>query len=96
MAKWRELDDETRAMASQTLLTLGTLLYEWGVPLEKALHGIRCAYEVAERPVPCKCRDPRDKELCKRKDECAEVRAFAVSVTPNVNSTDRARYVPKT
>ena len=79
MSKWRELDVETRQKASQTLLTLGTLLHEWGVPLDKALHGIRCAYEIAELPTPCRCFNERDRELCQRKNECAEAKAF---VTP--------------
>lgn len=77
MAKWLDLDPDTREMASQTMLTVGTMLHEWGVPLEKALHGIRCAYEIAALPTPCTCSNPRDKELCLRKDKCAEVRALA-------------------
>lgn len=78
--KWRDLDTETREMASQTLLTLGTLLHDWGVPLEKALHGIRCAYEIAALPTPCKCRNDRDRDLCQRKNECAKVETFDRSV----------------
>ena len=81
MAKWLELDAATREKASQTLLTLGTLLHEWGVPLEKALHGIRCAYEIAELPTPCHCYNERDKELCPRREKCAEVRALVTAST---------------
>jgi hypothetical protein len=63
-------------MAAGSLLALGKMLHEWGYPLDKALRGLKIAYEIAALPEPCTCRAERDRELCQRKDRCAAVNAF--------------------
>lgn len=94
---WRENGEAV----SGALICLGGMLYEWGLPLEKAIKGLRSAYELeAEKhtfsdtsmqdaPVPCQCSTERDKALCRRKDRCAEVVAFGQAIGANRHESDK-------
>lgn len=39
-------DRENLETAASALLVLGSMLYEWGLPLEKAIKGLRLAYKM--------------------------------------------------
>jgi hypothetical protein len=75
VADWHDHKDGV----SGALLCLGGMLFEWGLPLDKAILGLTTAYamEASKQEYACTCATPRDKELCKFKDRCREVAAFA-------------------
>lgn len=81
--KWDRSKDEKEAAAG-ALLVLGGMLYEWGLPLDKAIEGLRHAYqlEAAKQIQSCTCSNERDKQLCKNKDRCADVFAFVRQAIP--------------
>lgn len=70
---------EEEHVAAGSILALGKMLHGMDYPLDRALKGLKLAYDIAALPQPCTCRLERDRELCQRKDRCAEVTAFAAS-----------------
>src|SRR5690242_10995996 len=81
MSKWNASQEDKEAAAG-ALMILGSMLYEWGLPLDRALAGLRRAYEMesAKHVHACTCRDDRDKDLCKNKEHCVQVMTFAASI----------------
>lgn len=79
MSKWTATQEQKEAAAG-ALLVLGGMLYEWGLPLDRAIDGLQKAYaiEAAKHVHACTCRDERDKELCLHKNHCAKVEALAM------------------
>jgi hypothetical protein len=73
--EWRKHEDAVCG----SLLCLGGMLFEWRLPLDKAINGLRAAYQrEAEKQVKaCTCPTERDRELCMDREHCAEVRSFA-------------------
>lgn len=88
MADWHEHDEAVTG----ALIILGGMLFEWGLPLDKAIKGLRMAYELeaAKQVKACTCRDGRDKELCKDKDRCAEVCTFIASMNTTSTTTRKS------
>lgn len=64
-------------VAAGSILALGKMLHEMGYPLDKAVKGLKLAYEIAALPVPCTCRLDRDRELCQKKDRCTHTAALS-------------------
>lgn len=84
--KW-DRPKEDKEAAAGALLVLGGMLYEWGLPLDRAIEGLKRAYqmEAAKQVHACTCHNERDRELCGYAERCAEVRAFGANVGGSTN-----------
>jgi hypothetical protein len=45
MARW-DASPEQKEAAAGALMVLGGMLYEWGLPLDRALEGLKRVYEI--------------------------------------------------
>ena len=60
MSKWAATKEHKEAAAG-ALLVLGGMLYEWGLPLDRAIEGLKRAYELEQ-----------DKQLASEIHDCPE------------------------